>query len=301
MGTVKISEGTIAIGALICFSAWLFIGLPILNTPSERIQYYEATHKPPDHSTPEPKGTSQAPFFVEVVPASKSAEERTQEAEEREEKRLLDRRLANWTVVLGAATIGLILATALLGFFAWRQAGDTKEALHIAGTQSAVAKLTFAASVTIDRPAAVRLMTTDGEPAGARFWVTFENAGNSATQSMIQQISAYAGPPDLFVFANVTGAAADPQPLVIGPHRTIDSGWVEMSEFLSGAKERGEVGIFVCGWAEYNDVFPDTPRHRVEYCFEVQWQDRADGAREYRFELYGPHNRHYDIPRQAQA
>lgn len=123
---MKFPEGPVAIGALIVFSAWLFIGLPLYYAPSQRIQYYENTQNAPKPSEANPKGTSQNPFFVEIVPTPKSADERTEEARDRQEKRNTDESIATWTKVLGGATVGLIIATLILAYFAFTQWSDTR-------------------------------------------------------------------------------------------------------------------------------------------------------------------------------
>src|SRR6476646_8200411 len=110
----KLSEGVVTIGAFIIFTAWLLIGLPWLIYPSERIVYRDNAHSTPQASEAQPKGTAQSPFFVQVIPSPKSAEERTEEAEDRIEKRKADAALVRWTLGLFAATVGLILATGVL-------------------------------------------------------------------------------------------------------------------------------------------------------------------------------------------
>lgn len=128
----KISDDTIAIVLAILFFAWLFVGLPWLIYPSEHIEYREATHTTPQTSKTEPKGTAQSPFFVQMIPSPKSAEERTEEAEEREEKKNADRWLVRWTAALFAATVGLIMATGVLGYFGLQQSRDMKASITAA-------------------------------------------------------------------------------------------------------------------------------------------------------------------------
>lgn len=108
---MKFRDGPVAITALIIFSGWLFVGLPWLTTPLERIQYYENTQAAPQPSTKNPNGSAQSPFFVRVAPLSKSAKERTQEVQEHQEKIDSGRWLVRWTFGLFVATVGLILAT----------------------------------------------------------------------------------------------------------------------------------------------------------------------------------------------
>jgi hypothetical protein len=84
---VLLTEGRFAIGSLFLFAAWLFIGLPLVIYPSERIEYWWLVH---------------------------------------------------WTFALFAATVGLILATAALGYFAYRRSRDKKASIS-ATEQSAEA------------------------------------------------------------------------------------------------------------------------------------------------------------------
>jgi hypothetical protein len=57
--------------------------------------------------------------------------------------------------------------------------------------------------------------------------------------------------------------------MLIGPHSTVNAlpleiGAGDLEEVIA---RRGH--LYVWGWAEYNDVFADTPRHRTEFCNEV--------------------------------
>ncbi len=122
----RISEGQVAIGALIAFAAWLFVGLPWLLSPIERIEYREAPQATAQSPQAQPNGSAQAPFFVQVIPAGKSTQERTEEAQDREEKKSSDRWLVRWTLALFLATVGLIVATGALGYFAYATIRETR-------------------------------------------------------------------------------------------------------------------------------------------------------------------------------
>jgi hypothetical protein len=133
----KITEDRFLLSFGIAFAIWIVAVLPFLYGPPPR--FAESTR--PDHSgsaepnkgtNGEPRGTADAPFFVEVIPSPKSAEERKQETEDREERKSAERGLVNWTAALFAATVGLILATGVLGYFAFRQSRDTKASIDLA-------------------------------------------------------------------------------------------------------------------------------------------------------------------------
>jgi hypothetical protein len=129
----QVSEGTVALTGLAIFAIWLFAVLPILYLPAG----VNDKHKPhSDQATQaasdEPKGAATAPFFVQVIPSPKPTEERIQEEDDREEKKSADRWLVRWTFALFGATIGLILATLILRYFAYRQAIDMRRSIDLA-------------------------------------------------------------------------------------------------------------------------------------------------------------------------
>jgi hypothetical protein len=101
----KISEGQYFFGILTALVVWLFVGLPVFLYPTE-IRIYEQipAGQSPQESGAKPEGTSQAPFFVQVIPAPKTAEERTQEAQDRLEHQAAEKWLVRWTAILTIAT-----------------------------------------------------------------------------------------------------------------------------------------------------------------------------------------------------
>jgi hypothetical protein len=122
----KLTEGTYALGALTVFSLWLFVGLPYMYWPRE-IPLQQPIHSsgpPPQGIAIEPKGTPQAPLFIQVLPGPDASERADHEAEDRSAKQVAD-----W--VLGAATIGLMIATIVLGLIAGRQLIDSNLAHKI--------------------------------------------------------------------------------------------------------------------------------------------------------------------------
>jgi hypothetical protein len=139
-GAASLTEGKLAIGALILLAMWLVIGLPWLVYPSARIEYRDSPQSGPQGPQAQPSGSANAPFFVQVIPTPKSAEERTQEAEDREEKKSADKWLVRWTFALFAATMGLIFATGVLGYFANQQARDMKASVAAAEEAAKAAK-----------------------------------------------------------------------------------------------------------------------------------------------------------------
>jgi hypothetical protein len=140
----KISEGATALGMLAALSIWLLVVLPFLyglpsghNVSSPAQQ--ETAEQPHASAGGKPDGSVSAPFAVQIMPSPKSAQERIQEAEEREEKRSADRWLVRWTAALFAATVGLILATGVLGYFGLQQSRDMKHSIAAAQEANKIA------------------------------------------------------------------------------------------------------------------------------------------------------------------
>jgi hypothetical protein len=130
----KLTEGTYALGALTLFAFWLFVGLPFLYLPPEvRIQWQIPPYTTAPSAAEEPKGTPQAPFFIQVLPGADAAQKAAQEVEDHLEKQAADRWLVRWTMCLFFATLGLMLATGVLGAFAFRQAQDMRALIITAG------------------------------------------------------------------------------------------------------------------------------------------------------------------------
>lgn len=95
----------------------------------------------------------------------------------------------------------------------------------------------------------------------------WQNLGNTPTRHLRLNINSALRPdalPENFEFPD--GEVANEHPLVIAPGLTIESREIaftldEMESIQSGTKN-----LYVWGWAEYDDVFERTPRHRTEFC-----------------------------------
>lgn len=114
-------ESWAAIGGLIVFSAWLFIGLPLLYWPEVIRQYEPYPSYVGQQATSTPNGSAQAPFFIQILPGPDAAEKANRENEDRLEKQSADRWLVRWTMALFIATLLLFLVTGGLVFFSYRE------------------------------------------------------------------------------------------------------------------------------------------------------------------------------------
>jgi hypothetical protein len=83
------------------------------------------------------------------------------------------------------------------------------------------------------------------------------------------------------------------QPAIVAPNAAINSAYVNLPiGLVSDILQRKAYYLFA-GWAEYNDVFESTPRHRVEFCYWLEFEGDLEAQRlEARFHIHGKHNRH---------
>src|ERR1700738_2911812 len=100
--------------------------------------------------------------------------------------------------------------------------------------------------------------------------VILENTGNTPTKNMIYHTSMKISDGDIpgdFDFPDL--GPRQPRRSFIAPKT-----WVGTFDFPIGreeliASQAGHRRIFVWGWADYDDTFAGTPRHRTEFCSEI--------------------------------
>jgi hypothetical protein len=263
----------------------IFFGLyyqaPQLHGPKQE------SHSSQPHAPAEgqPSGSHASPFFVQVIPTPKTAEERAQEAEDREEKKAAERDLVRWTLALFLATVGLILATSVLGYFGFHQARDMKDSISVArGSANAAGRSADVAeqSLVSTQRAFVfmrgfnGIALTDQEQKVAiwKIWPVWENSGTTPSRQLFNHVSWMPIEGDIpadFSFPDIwsPGISTEQTRLFLGPKASINGQSVaipigHLLEVVAGKKR-----VFVWGWAEYDDVFPHTPPHRTEFCIEL--------------------------------
>jgi hypothetical protein len=138
-----LTEGRIFLWGLALFVLWLFVGLPWIVYPSEKIQYVPVAGDAARALNEKPDGSAHSPFLVEVMPGSDAAQKRADEAQDRQEKRESDAALVAWTRVLAFATIGLIVATGVLGYFGQKQSRDMREYIRAANQANELNRQNF--------------------------------------------------------------------------------------------------------------------------------------------------------------
>jgi hypothetical protein len=266
---------------------------------------------PPQLKAPPPKAdVTVTPAPDQAVAGAKAAEEAAP-AKLRAEVAALERRLtevmaasANHSLALTYATIGLIVVSGSLWLMAFLQARDLKGAVRAlqesaAGARSAAEAtqrslmLTQRATVIVGEPRAVWLRDADDRLVGCRLLVTWHNVGPTPTRNMIAAVTGQASERPPPRTSPVPKADARQQPMVVGPNATLNSAYVNLPIGLVADILARRAYYLFAGWAEYNDVFDRTPRHRVEFCYWVELDGEPESDKiEARFHIHGAHNRH---------
>jgi hypothetical protein len=103
-----------------------------------------------------------------------------------------------------------------------------------------------------------------------RFFARWENGGNTPTKNMRNRIN-YALREDVidlgFPFPDF-GDLPDGRTM-IGPRSFMYSMYFDIPVDDLKKVKSGEAHAYIWGWANYDDVFPDTPRHRSEFSFKI--------------------------------
>jgi hypothetical protein len=99
--------------------------------------------------------------------------------------------------------------------------------------------------------------------------------------------------PDDFTFPDFPAIDANTQAL-IGPNATIESSQLDVLLNEMRAVRDGVQNLYLWGWAEYDDVFPSTPRRRTEFCYRIfvmgDPSNPAPNKVSFRWSLHKTHN-----------
>jgi hypothetical protein len=171
--------------------------------------------------------------------------------------------LTGVTAVLAASTVGLWIATGIAGK---RQSGEMKASIAVSREAMVVAQRAYV-SVRSIRLTAISVAE---EIIALDAMVILENTGNTPTKNMIYHSSMKIFDGDIpgeFDFPDLDQRR--PRRSFIGPKT-----WSGAFTFTIGREEliatqAGRRRIFVWGWADYDDTFAGTPRHRTEFCREI--------------------------------
>jgi hypothetical protein len=262
----KLTEGTYALGGLTLLCLWLFFGLPFLYLP---------------RCAAEPLSTVEM-----VVTPPNAAQKAAQEEEDRQEKRSADRWLVIWTATVAIATIGLILATCWLGYFAYRQARDMKDIIKVvqgnantAREQVEITKMRVIdleraylavgpTKITVDRgPQSGSDLYVPRSPLGVTVRLFVQNAGRTGATITKVYGEFSRSPPvgDSPVYENGESQITD---LSIPASKEEVLSPIVFKDGYSGQQ-------FFWGYLEYADIFKEI--HTSRFCAAIFPREGSDG------------------------
>jgi len=153
-------------------------------TPGERIPGQPQQSHPEStgqRGGPNQQTTTPSPVIIHVQAAPKTEAEADEERRERKEKAELDRRLVDltgelawFTAGLFAATVALVLATAILGFFGFRQSQDMRKQIAVGEKTADAAMKSSQVVAGVERPILYvkpEIVLTEGGGAKAKFTI----------------------------------------------------------------------------------------------------------------------------------
>ena len=298
MAMPQLSKRRWPLGVVTVFALWLLATLVFAYPNFEVAAQPQTNAQTPvqpetNAQTPaqneQPKGTAQAPFFVELLPTPKFAQENLQEGQEHSENSTLERRLANWTVVLAIATVGLIIATLVLGVIGYlelrnnektikasvdlAQSAITANQISVVNTEQQLRAYVTALDVhTVFHRRPGSLNPYGGEIPGPahtyEFAVILKNGGQTPAINVRTNLNLrrFEGEvPNDFDFPsfNLLGYG------LIGPQLEWRTRYQSAS---AGLIEDIGPALLLWGWVEYDDIFTasgSTGRHRTEFCFRM--------------------------------
>jgi hypothetical protein len=182
--------------------------------------------------------------------------------------RTFDDPVAFFTLVLAISTIGLWVVTWRSGV---RNSTDMQRSVRVAERALESVERAF---VFVRGFAQIAETGHDGRVRQWAIMPVIYNSGSTPSRNMLLHGNIdvrYDELPDDFDFPDKweEGKPREHIPTFIGPHADI---WmiplgayvVDLSKVNSGVKK-----IYLWGWIDYNDTFPNTERHRTEFCHQI--------------------------------
>ena len=142
--------------------------------------------------------------------------------------------------------------------------------------------LTQRATVIVGEPRAAWLRDANDRLVGCRLLVTWHNVGSTPTRNMIAAVAGQATERPPPRTSAMPKADARQQPVIVGPNAAVNSAYVNLPIGLVADILARRAYYLFAGWAEYNDVFDRTPRHRVEFCYWLEFDGEPRGRQDRR-------------------
>jgi hypothetical protein len=265
-------EGRIAIGALLAFAIWLFVGLPLIYAPTSEAQSRSQAKETSGHeltnqstSVELTRGTlASKPLYTEVT------------CDEHDGGSECNKGwwLKFWTDPVATFTGMLFIATFFQAIVTWQALVESRRA-NVAARDAE--QNTQTALIITNRPYVfvrdfVPIPVGDpNRPFGWHCVVVWENSGATPTQNLKMWVSwaRFTAPvPDDYPFPD-RGERQGESITIIPPRGSVSTTvfTLDIEHALSLMQQR--TFTYIWGWAEYEDIFPNTPRRRTEFCVQV--------------------------------
>lgn len=157
---------------------------------------------------------------------------------------------------------------ALIASNAAQQSRDTEASIAIAREAMVLSQRAW---VTVEIGAKTMVDPPTKRSHGMRISVEARNIGNSPTSNMRSQFNVaevdVAFPADFTVgdIPNVGTKSLFLAPRGSAELGAFDAPWLVLGRVMTEGKF-----LYAWGWLEFDDGFPETPRHRLEYCYGVK-------------------------------
>ena len=164
-----------------------------------------------------------------------------------------------WTAAL--CLVAVVSAT--ISYFQWRALARTDET-----TREALISVQRAFVVIKDFKLQ-RIIDTKRIPA---YQITplWENSGLTPTREMVTNGSwalFKERMPEDYKFPDMPGIPG--RRLLLGPKAAMNGGSLIIPSSVFDQAKKGINRLYIWGWADYNDIFRNTARHRTEFCSEI--------------------------------
>ncbi len=275
-------ENNIVLTALFGFSLWLFVGLPILYGHSQgaddgRPPIAEEQSEPTKPHNADANGsngpasvaltrgsTPSTPLYIEPTC---NDDNRGAECNKGWWQKFWADPIATFTGLLFVVTFFQAIFTVL----SFNESRLANEAAKFAELNSTSALILSNRPYVFVRDFIPIPVGNPSAPDGWRCVIMWENSGATPTQDLRMWVNwgSYASPlPSNFEFPDLGDRRGESATII--PPRGQTSTIVFTLDFQHAiALMNKQAFTYIWGWAEYKDIFPNTPKRRTEFCVQV--------------------------------
>ncbi|MFC6790580.1 hypothetical protein ACFQE0_13785 [Methylobacterium komagatae] len=200
-----------------------------------------------------------------------------------------------WVGVIGAAVSGLALLATAWAAYATSLAARSAERSAQISEQSM--RQTQRAYVTIQEIKYDVIPAAPKGASGCRIDVYWKNSGPSPAMNVIHAVNAGAftsedGP--WSVEFRQTYAPSEPHTILAGASFHSNPRLFSQQHLIAASKSKAD--LYIWGWLEYDDVFIESKRHRIQFCDRIIVYGKPEfGEILLQFTLAGGYNKLYDL------